>query len=93
MTSNIIGRRITVHDWREEGEEIARWFMLPDQDTARLDYRPSEPKRIQLKVGVLPEYLPSLELLAKRTAVYGRIRQCDIAEARAVPPVMGGTDE
>ncbi len=76
---------------KEEGEEIVRWFMLPDQDCARLDFRPSEPNWIQVKVGVCTEHLPALEWLSKRVREnHGRIRQCDIMEARrfAVEPAV-----
>ncbi len=67
---------------KEEGETIVGWF----GGHARLDYRPSEPNWVQVKVGVVPEHLPNLQRLLELTARHGRIRQHDIELAKAVLP-------
>jgi hypothetical protein len=61
---------------KEEGEEIVSWF----KGRARLDYRPSEPNWIQVKLGCCDAHKPQLEQLYATTAQYGRIRQRDIEE-------------
>lgn len=58
---------------KEEGETIVGWF----RGRARLDYRPSEPSWLQVKIGACDEHKPVLERLA---ANHGRIRQADIED-------------
>ena len=64
-------------DSKENGEEIVIWF----GGRARLDFRPSEPNWIQLKVGSCEEHLPNLKFLYEKTSEYGRIRHRDIVDA------------
>lgn len=63
---------------KEDGEKIVAWF----EHCARLDYRPSEPNWIQVKVGTCKEYLPALEHLGKLTSVHGVIREMDVLDSR-----------
>ncbi len=68
---------------KEEGEQIARWFALPGIDCARVDFRPSEPNWIQVKIGVCDAHLPALQWLDKRvTENHGRLREQDVKDAR-----------
>ena len=70
---------------KEEGEEICSMFgTLGDINLRpRLDYRPSEPKWIQVKVGACDQHLPNLKHLYSLTSVHGVIRQSMVEEARA----------
>ena len=61
---------------KEEGEEIKSWF----NGQAWLDYRPSEPNWIQLKIGACEKHLPNLEALDKIVSQYYVIRKIDIEE-------------
>jgi len=63
---------------KEEGEEIVSWFF---DGRARLDYRPSEPNWIQVKVGACKKHVPNLEQLYNASSVYGRLRKKDVADA------------
>lgn len=72
---------------KEEGERIVQMFVVedgedPNASRARLDFRPSEPNWIQLKVGACDAHLPNLEALVTMTGKYGRIRQRDVEDAR-----------
>ncbi len=64
---------------REDGDKIIEWFGCKN---ARLDFRPSEPGWIQVKVGACDEHLPNLRELDRITSLHGVIRERDIAEAR-----------
>lgn len=61
-----------------DGEEIVEWF----DGRARLDYRPSEPNWIQVKIGACDKHLPNLQKLHDLTAIHNVIRRADIADAR-----------
>lgn len=70
---------------KEAGEAIVAWFNI-HKGGARLDFRPSEPGWIQVKVGSCDAHLPQLEHLEAITGRYGLIRQADIADAIAYRP-------
>ncbi len=59
---------------KEEGEEILSWFPRG----AWLDFRPSEPEWIQLKVGACDAHLPNLEVLSKKAGLYGILRKSEV---------------
>lgn len=61
---------------KEEGETIVQWFT----GVARLDFRPSEPNWIQVKVGVCGNHEPELAILQKTTGSYNCIRRRDITD-------------
>ena len=65
---------------KEDGEHILNWF----ENKARLDYRPSEPNWIQIKIGACDKHLDNLKKLDKITSTqnHGRIRFCDITEIK-----------
>lgn len=65
---------------KDDGETIVGWFA----GKARLDFRPSEPNWIQLKVGACDAHLENLKALAEATGRYGVIRQADIVEAMTI---------
>lgn len=56
---------------KQEGEEIVSWFT----QGARLDFRPSAPDWIQIKVGACDIHLPELNKLFELTSAYGLIRR------------------
>ncbi len=68
---------------KEEGEEIVSWF----DGRARLDYRPSEPNWIQIKVGACDKHVDNLAALGSLTGIYGRIRKKHITDAQALVAV------
>lgn len=66
-------------DSKEAGEQIVAWF----EKGARLDFRPSEPNWIQVKIGGCDAHVDSLRDLEKLVSVHDRIRQAHIAAARS----------
>jgi len=73
---------------KELGEEIVGWFIKG----ARLDYRPSEPNWIQVKIGSCDKHLPNLKNLFDRTRVYGVIREHDIKQSILFEEKVDGID-
>lgn len=76
---------------QEEGQQIVDWF----GGLAKLDYSPSEPNHIQVKVGVCEEHRPNLDVLYALTRVHSRIRQSMIlritqAESAPEEPIANG---
>lgn len=73
---------------KEVGEAVVAMFGGPEQ--ARLDYRPSEPKHVQVKVGACTAHLPNLRKLQELTTEYQVIRVRDIEDARVyeAPPTV-----
>jgi hypothetical protein len=67
---------------KADGEEIVKWF----KGAAWLDFRPSEPSWIQVKVGACVKHFPNLERLFKSSSTYGLLREADIIEAIAATP-------
>jgi hypothetical protein len=65
---------------KEEGEIIASWF----GGNARLDYRPTEPYWIQVKIGACDDHIENLRALDKITLVHNVIRQRDIERAASI---------
>jgi len=63
---------------KEEGEQIVQWF----GQGAYLDYRPSEPNWIQVKVGVCDKFKPYLQKLHEIVSVHGVIRKVDIDDIK-----------
>ena len=69
---------------KEDGETAVSWFSRGVLGGARLDFRPSEPKWIQVKVGACDLHRPNLELLDRTLrANHHRLRKTHIEEARA----------
>lgn len=60
-----------------DGRSVVEWF----GGKARLDFRPSEPNWIQVKVGTCEQHLPNLEKLFAMTGIHARIREATIREA------------
>lgn len=71
-------------DSKEDGEEIVKLF---PEDSARLDYRPSEPKWIQVKIGACEKHKPALEELHRLTRS-GTIYKRDIELAQIVGKML-----
>ena len=63
---------------KEDGEKVVDWFI----NGARLDFRPSEPNWIQVKVGACDRHLPNLVWLQNKTSAHRVIRLKDIQDAR-----------
>lgn len=61
---------------KADGEKVVEWF----GGRARLDYRPSEPDWIQVKVGACPLHDVGLKSLERRTRWHNRIRKADIMD-------------
>lgn len=64
---------------KEDGEKIVTWF----SGAARLDFRPSEPNWIQVKVGVCSAHHAELSDLCSKTNAQRVIRELDIKELRS----------
>jgi hypothetical protein len=65
---------------KEEGEKLVAMF----GGRARLDFRPSEPNWIQVKVGVIPEHMAALERLYAAVRANGNmITRAMIQESRS----------
>ncbi len=62
---------------KEEGETILSWF----NGKARLDFRPSEPNWIQMKVCACEKHIHNLEYLSEQTSRYHIIRKKDVEDA------------
>lgn len=60
------------------GNMIVSWF----GNLAWLDYRPSEPNYIQVKVGACSEHVPLLQKLHDLTSVHGIIRKTMVEECK-----------
>lgn len=56
---------------KEDGETAVKWF----QDLARLDFRPSQPNWIQVKVGACEKHESALPKLSELTSVHGVLRE------------------
>ena len=69
---------------KEEGEEIVSWFT----QGAKLDFRPSEPEWIQVKIGACDNHLPNLQSLHDVTSVHGVIRKAAISNAIMLPLII-----
>jgi len=67
---------------KDEGEKVAKIF----QTGARLDYRPSEPNWIQVKIGACKKHLPNLERLDYFCSD-GRINLRKVSDAMTLRPV------
>ena len=65
---------------KENGETIVKWF----GELARLDFRPSEPNWIQVKVGACDKHLLNLKKLEELTFEYRVIRESHIRLARGI---------
>ncbi len=68
---------------KEEGEAVKYWFIdVGAKARVRLDFRPTEPDRIQVKVGACSEHLPNLRKLHDLVSHgHGRLRKQDIVDA------------
>lgn len=64
---------------KEEGSTIVTWF----GKGARLDWRPSEPEWIQVKVGACKKHIENLKRLDKASNVHGVIRKSTIEKIQA----------
>ncbi|MBS0251489.1 MAG: hypothetical protein JSR78_10560 [Proteobacteria bacterium] len=67
---------------KEAGERVVAMF----DGRARLDFRPSEPNWIQVKVGALPEHMPALQDLYRYAAISGQVSPKAIEAAKTSSP-------
>jgi len=65
-------------DSKGEGEMIERWF----KQGARLDFRSSEPRYIQIKIGACSNHSKNLEKLHQLTGIHNVIRLHTIEESK-----------
>lgn len=67
---------------KESGERVVAMF----GGLARLDFRPSEPNWIQVKVGALPEHMSALQDLYRYAVISGRVTPKAIEAAKTSSP-------
>lgn len=62
---------------KEDGQIIVDWAAK----RAFLDFQPSDPDWLQVKIGSCTKHLPNLQWLSNKCRVHGVIRQSDIVDA------------
>ncbi len=67
-------------DSKEDGETIVKWF----NGLAKLDFRPSEPNYVQVKLGACDAHVDALKKINKLTGAHRRIREVD---AKSILPL------
>ena len=70
---------------KDSGIKIVKMFQA-EGCTAFLDYRPNQPKHVQVKVGACDNHLPNLEELLRLTSQHRVISREIIKQAKAYKP-------